>query len=264
MVDHSGRRAQLSALCLAAGRGTRLAPITDRLPKPLCPAGDSRLLALAVDRAESHARRVVVNAHHLADQVVAFVGDHYDDVALSVEEQLLGTGGAVGNIREWLGGDDLLIINADTVLTADTGGFVESWDGERLRMLVVADPPRADFHGVWRYAGVALVPNGLAVGLPDEPANLSDELFVPERAAGRVELIAAPGLYVDCATPFDLLVANLTLNGGDTVVSDGAVLVGSAESSLLLPGARVERDEVLRWVIRLGDGGTIDLSDRFR
>lgn len=250
----------MSALCLAAGRGTRLAPITDSLAKPLCPAGHDRLLDVAVRRAGRHAPRVMVNAHHLADQIADHVGMRHEGVEVSLEERLMGTAGAVGRIRDWLGDDDLLIVNADTVLVSDTVDFVAGWDGGHLRLLVVADPARADFEGVWRYVGVCLVPNALAVSLPDRPAHLFDELIGPETTRGRAELVATPAFYVDCATPADLLVANLALHGGRTVVSDGARLEGTAERSLLMPGSVVPAGESIHWSIRLEDGTTIDLN----
>ncbi len=177
-----------------------------------------------------------------------------------VEQELLGTGGAVGNVAGWLGGDDLMVVNSDTVLLADSAEFVASWDRTRLRMLVVADGSRADFGGVWRFAGVSLVPNAMARALPAAPSNLSDSLFAPQSRAGRVELVPAAGFYMDCATPRDLLLANLALSGGATVVAEGAELVGRAKWSLLMPGSRVEDDERLEWAIRLDDGSTIDCT----
>jgi GTP:adenosylcobinamide-phosphate guanylyltransferase len=256
-------RPDLSALCLAAGRGTRLQPITDRVPKPLCPAGPGRrLIDRAIERARRHAGRVAVNAHHHHHQIEAHLRGA--GVEVIVETELLGTGGAVGNAGTWIGDDDLLIVNADTVLVAATDEFVAGWDGDSVRMLVVADRERADFDGVWRYVGAALVPNALAVRLPAAPANLSDELFVPARKHGLMELFPVPAFYVDCATPLDLLVANLTLGGGETVVSDGAVMLGRAESSLVMPGAVVAENESLRWAIRLDDGSTVELEEHFR
>jgi len=252
--------ANLSALCLAAGRGTRLDPITRDTPKALCPAGDDRLLDRALRLALGHAARVAVNAHHLHEQIVAHLSDA--NVEVIVEPQLLGTGGAVGNAGEWLGGDDLMLINADTVLNADTTKFVDAWDRRRLRMLVVPDSVRADFEGMWRYVGVALIPNRLARSIPATPSNLSEELFVPARRRGEVELVPTAGFFVDCATPADLLAANLALSGGATIVADGARLEGTAERSLLMPGAVVRAGERIEGAIRLADGTTVHPESR--
>jgi hypothetical protein len=231
------------------------------MPKALCPASPvDRLLDRAVRRAEESSSRTAVNTHHHHDQIERFMAQRHPHADVIVEDRLLGTGGAVGNIREWLGDDDLLLLNADTVLEADSTDFVGDWDGERLRMLVVADAARADFHGMWRYVGVCLIPNRLAVAVTAAPANLSEELFAPEWGAGRVELVLTTGFYVDCATPRDLLMANLSLSGGATVVSEGAVLSGTAQSSLLMPHSRVMEGESLQMSIRLEDGATLEIG----
>ena len=68
-----GNDSGLAALVLAAGAGTRLRPLTLLRPKPLCPVVDTTLLDLALDRVAPHVPpgAVAVNAHHLADQIVA-------------------------------------------------------------------------------------------------------------------------------------------------------------------------------------------------
>lgn len=252
----------MTALCLAAGRGTRLRPITEMVPKALCPAGQgSVLLDRAIDRASRVASRVLVNAHHLHEQVVTHVERHHPSAEPVVEDQLLGTGGAVGNVRERLGSDDLLIVNADTVLEAAIEPLVTDWNRRTVRMLVVDDRARPDFEGRWRYVGVALVPNEIAIGITNRPANLSEELFSPAAADGVVELVETNGYFMDCATPFELLQANLELSGGATVVGDGAVLAGVASRSIIMPGARVEPQERLDRVIRTIGGETLYLPD---
>ena len=61
-------------MLFAAGRGTRMAPLTDRLPKPLIEVAGTTLLDRALDLAEAGgARRVVVNTHHLGHQIAAHV-----------------------------------------------------------------------------------------------------------------------------------------------------------------------------------------------
>src|SRR3954451_16292327 len=109
----------LAGLVLAAGRGERLRPLTDRVPKPLLDVGSTTLLDAALARVAAvvplTAAGVAVNAHWLAEQVVAAVGDRSH---LSVETPVaLGTAGAVGALREWLAGRDLLIANSDVWFT---------------------------------------------------------------------------------------------------------------------------------------------------
>lgn len=67
----------MEAMILAAGRGTRLRPLTDQTPKALIAVGGRPLLAKAMDRlVKAGAKRIVVNTHHHADQIRAFLTDH--------------------------------------------------------------------------------------------------------------------------------------------------------------------------------------------
>jgi bifunctional N-acetylglucosamine-1-phosphate-uridyltransferase/glucosamine-1-phosphate-acetyltransferase GlmU-like protein len=194
----------LAALVLAAGRGERLRPLTDTTPKPLLDVGGRTLLDRALTRVAQVVQvdpsHVAVNAHWLADQVVAHVGGR---AHLSVEQpEALGTAGAVGQLREWLAGRDLLVVNADAFYAPEPSlsSFVADWDHARPRLLVVPDAARPDFEGRWRFAGVSLLPGAVADGLPAEPSGLYEAVWsqVP------VELVPTDVTLVDCGTPDDL------------------------------------------------------------
>jgi NDP-sugar pyrophosphorylase family protein len=195
---------ELAALVLAAGRGERLRPLTDSTPKPLLRVGGTTLLDLALRRVATvvplEPSRVAVNAHWLADQIAAAVGDR---AQLSLEEpEALGTAGAVGKLRDWLTGRDLLITNGDAWYSPapDLTSFVEGWDQHRPRLLVVADEERPDFEGGWRFAGVSLLPWDLAAQLEPVESGLYEQVWsqVP------VELVPTEVTFVDCGTPADL------------------------------------------------------------
>jgi bifunctional N-acetylglucosamine-1-phosphate-uridyltransferase/glucosamine-1-phosphate-acetyltransferase GlmU-like protein len=197
----------LAALVLAAGRGERLRPLTDTTPKPLLEVGGRTLLDLALARVAQVVQvdpaHVAVNAHWLADQVVAHVGGR---AHLSVEQpSALGTAGAVGQLREWLAGRDLLVVNGDAYYDPEPSlaAFVADWDHQRPRLLVVPDAERADFEGRWRVAGVSLLPASIAAALPPEPSGLYEVVWskVP------VELVPTDVTLVDCGTPEDLALA---------------------------------------------------------
>jgi hypothetical protein len=248
----------LAGVLLAAGEGTRLRPLTLLRPKPLCPVDNVPLL----DRAAARVAAVVdltpqdcaVNAHHLADQVVAWAGDR---LHVSVETpQVLGTAGAVANLRPWLDGRDVLIANGDAFFAGavDLTGFVAEWDRSRPRLLVVEDPRRADFAGRWRFAGISLLPAHLASGLPVEPAGLYEAVW----SRCEVDLVATIVEYVDCGTPASYLAANLLASGGRSVISPTAAVLGIVEASVVWPDAVVHRGERLIRCIRARD---LDGSD---
>lgn len=106
-------------MLLAAGLGQRLRPLTQTRPKPLVRVAGAVLIdrVIANARAEG-AERFVVNAHHLADQVVAhFAGRN--DVSVVTEETLLDTGGGVRNALPHLTGDPVLVMNTDAFWRPD-------------------------------------------------------------------------------------------------------------------------------------------------
>src|SRR5918998_6583431 len=132
----------LAAVVLAAGAGTRLAPLTSVRPKALCPVGDRPLVDSALDRVEAVVGagpdRVAVNAHAHHAQLETHVAGR---ASVSVEEPVaLGTAGAVAHLRPWLDGRPALVVNGDAWAPDPLGPLVDGWDGERVRVLVASDP----------------------------------------------------------------------------------------------------------------------------
>jgi N-acetyl-alpha-D-muramate 1-phosphate uridylyltransferase len=247
-VSPAAGNAGLAALVLAAGAGTRLRPLTLLRPKPLCPVADTTFLDLALDRVGRYVPpgSIAVNAHHLAEQVVAHVGDR---AWLSVEApEALGTAGAVGALRGWLDARDLLIANGDVCFSGppDLAAFVAGWDRVRPRLLVVEDLERADFDGKWRFAGVSLLPAAIAASLPAEPAGLYEVVW-RDRV---LDLVPTDVDYVDAGDPSSYLGANLMLSGGESVIGAGAVVDGRVERCVVWPGAAVRPGEHLVEVVR--------------
>jgi molybdopterin-guanine dinucleotide biosynthesis protein A len=248
----------LAALVLAAGEGKRLRPLTALRPKPLCPMADTTMLDLALDRVAGVVPddAVAVNAHHLFQQIV----DHVADRAhLSVEEpEALGTAGAVGAIRSWLDGRDVLVANGDVCFdrAVSVADFVAQWDRRRPRLLVVADPQRADFDGGWRFAGLSLLPRQVAAGLAARPSGLYEAVW----QNADLDLVPVEARYVDCADPSSYLSANLMLSGGESVIGANAVVDGTVDRCVVWPGATVHPGESLVEVVRARDLSGADLT----
>lgn len=248
----------LAALVLAAGVGKRLRPLTMLRPKPLCPVLDTTLLDLALDRVGSAVPvgDIAVNAHHLFEQVVDHVGDR---AHLSVEQpEALGTAGAVGALRGWLDGRDVLIGNGDVCFDRriDVVDFVGQWDCDRPRLLVVADPDRSDFDGGWRFAGLSLLPGRIAAGLEARPSGLYETVW----RNTDLDLVPTEARYVDCADPSAYLRANLMLSGGASVVGPDAVVAGAVDRCVVWPGATVHAGESLVEVVRARNADGSDLT----
>jgi mannose-1-phosphate guanylyltransferase len=103
----------MQAMVLAAGFGTRLRPYTLVRPKPLFPILNEPLLILLLDKLkQAGCRRVVVNCHHLADQIEAAVAGR-DEVILQYEPEILGTGGSLRRATDHFDDGPVLVMNGD-------------------------------------------------------------------------------------------------------------------------------------------------------
>jgi len=105
------------AMVLAAGLGLRMRPITDHTPKPLVKVADRTLLDHCLDRLkDAGVEKVVVNTHHLADQVADHLKFRRDlQIVVSHEAELLETGGGVKKALAHFGGQPFYVANADVL-----------------------------------------------------------------------------------------------------------------------------------------------------
>jgi NDP-sugar pyrophosphorylase family protein len=236
---------------LAAGRGTRLRPLTRLRPKALCPVGNVPLVDLALDRLRPAVDEVAVNLHHGRRTLDAHLPP---DVHRSIEEvQPLGTAGALGLLRPWIAGRGVVVVNADAWCPGSLAPFVEGWDGERIRLLVAGDD---DLHPTSSLAG-ALMPWADVAALEAEPSGLYETSWRGARAAGRLEVVRHDGPFVDCGTPAQYLDANLLTSGGKSVVEDGAIVEGTLDRCVVWSDARVYENEALSRCIRARDRITL-------
>lgn len=243
---------------LAAGAGTRLRPLTELRPKPLCPIGDRSLLDHALDAVTSAAGAVAVNVHHGAAAITEHVVDwgrrRGRVVHVSVEaERALGTAGAIGHLRGFLDGRHLLVANADTWHRADLRAFADRWDGARVSVLTTTPGP----FGPRSDVVASLLPAEMAASLTATPAGLWEVLWAGEVAGGRLETVHSDSTAVDCGTPADYLRANMAWvdafgasGAGGSVVGEGAEVRGSLSRCVVWPGSTVERGERLVDAIR--------------
>lgn len=187
----------MKAMLLAAGRGERLRPITDEIPKALVEAGGKPLIAWHLERlARAGFRDVVINVSHLGERIVERLGDGGRfglRLAYSRERERLETAGGVANALPLLGPEPFLLVNADVYCECDFSRLMKLRLGERLAHLVlVPNPPhkaKGDFslrEGAvveepsprYTYSGVALMKPALVAPIkPGEKAPLAPLLF---------------------------------------------------------------------------------------
>ena len=142
-------------MILAAGRGTRLGELGRQRPKVLLEIAGQPLLDRHIqDLARAGADAVVVNAHHLAEQVAAHVdaGDWPTPVTVIMEPDLLGTAGGVRNALPLLGDEPIVVIYGDVISDVDLPALVAAHAESGADATLVVHPAD-DAHG----KGIVLV-----------------------------------------------------------------------------------------------------------
>src|SRR6516225_5941892 len=106
-------------MVLAAGYGTRLKPVTDRVPKPLVPVAGKPMIQYALEKLEAYGiKEVVINVSHLKEQLTAWLTDYKRlTIKLSEETEPLETGGGLKNALPLLGNEPVFVINSDIIWT---------------------------------------------------------------------------------------------------------------------------------------------------
>jgi MurNAc alpha-1-phosphate uridylyltransferase len=117
------------AMVFAAGLGTRLKPLTDRMPKALVEVGGEPLIKRVLFKLrDAGFTRIVVNVHHFANQIVDYLAANHNfglDIAISDESaELLETGGGIKHAqRLFTEKDPILIHNVDILSNVDLDQF---------------------------------------------------------------------------------------------------------------------------------------------
>jgi MurNAc alpha-1-phosphate uridylyltransferase len=231
-----------TAMVLAAGLGTRMAPASGTRPKPLVTLDGKTLLDRVLDRlAIAGIARAVVNVHHKADQIEARLdGRKAPRIILSDErEQLLDTGGGVKKALPLLGKGPFIVHNSDSVWIEGIGSnlkrLIEAWDDGRmdcLMLLALASSSygyqgRGDFafdsDGRIRRRKIEqeIVPfafTGVSIAHPRLFANAPDGVFSMNRVwdeaieSGRAYGLRMEGIWMHVGTPEALAQAEQALS----------------------------------------------------
>ena len=131
-------------MVLAAGYGTRLKPLTDRVPKPLVPVAGKPMIQYALDRLQAYGiEEVVINVSHLKEQLTAWLaGCKNLTVKLSEEAEPLETGGGLKKALPLLGNEPVFIINSDIIWTDEGESALDRlarhWDDAKMDFLLLA------------------------------------------------------------------------------------------------------------------------------
>lgn len=110
-------------MILAAGSGTRVLPLTRLRPKPLFPVFNIPLLSLTINQLkEAGVKDIVINTHHLHQKINTYFQENIPTgvtITLRYEPHLLGTAGAIKNVKDFWDDQPLILINGDIIHTID-------------------------------------------------------------------------------------------------------------------------------------------------
>ena len=132
-----------TAMVLAAGYGTRLKPLTDRMPKPLVPVAGKPMIAYALDKLRAYGiREVIINVSHLKDQLTAYLSAFNDlTIKISEETEPLETGGGLKKALPLLGNEPVFTINSDIIWTDEKESALDRltryWDDGKMDFLLL-------------------------------------------------------------------------------------------------------------------------------
>lgn len=231
----------MKAIVLAAGRGERMRPLTDRTPKPLLEAGGRSLIEWQILRlVRGGIREVVVNVSHLGEQIVAALGagDRLGArIAYSREPVALETAGGIALALPMLGESAFVAVNADVYCEFDFSPLVAL--AERMEvaretaapahLVLVPNPPhhpRGDFgldasgrvdgaaHVRLTFSGIGVYHPTFFAGIAAGERRALGPMLHAATARGRLTGERFDGRWMDIGTPERLAALRSLLPGG--------------------------------------------------
>ncbi|MBB1635741.1 nucleotidyltransferase family protein [Cupriavidus sp. UME77] len=218
------------ALILAGGLGTRLRSVLGDLPKPMADVAGKPFLWWLLKQLENQGLRdAYLSVGYRHEQVRAGMGDTFGEMRLHyiVEEEPLGTGGAILKAVAEIPGDDVLVFNGDTLAVVDLAAFVADAEATRADVaLAVANVSDATRYGTVEIddarricafiekgrngpglinAGVYHLRKAALADRPGLPQRFSFEQDFLGRFIDEIHLSAHPGVsdFIDIGVPDD-------------------------------------------------------------
>lgn len=160
----------MKVMIMAAGKGTRLRPITDLIPKPMAPIVNRPALYHIIRLLHRHGLTdIVMNLHHLPETISGYFGDGVGAgvrITYSFEPELLGTAGGVKNNEEFLGAGTFMVMSGDALTDIDLTGLIAAHKRNgSIATLAVKEVDDPSLYGV-----VVTGDDGRVVGFQEKPS----------------------------------------------------------------------------------------------
>jgi len=146
----------MKAIILAAGRGARLAPLTDTTPKPLLPINGQPLIVRQLQQLRAaNITHVIINLYHLGDLIEHALGNGEKfgmQIAYSHEQSLLETGGGIKNALPLLEEEEFIVCNGDIYTDFDFSSLPNNLAPNDTAHLVLTPTPKNRERGDFKYS----------------------------------------------------------------------------------------------------------------
>lgn len=220
------------AFILAAGKGTRLRPHTDTMPKPMVPIAGKSIIHRTLEKlAHENVAETVVNLYHLSPVLEEHLaGISTPRIILSHENDLLETGGGIKKALHHFGGEPFYIINGDALWDEGNNGtalarLAQAWDDSKMDILLLLQPTSSmhmtgavgdytvdaqgrakrskDRSGDYMFAGIRIAHPRVFDGSPDGAFSFLS-LMDKAESEGRLYAVIHEGNWYHISTPEDL------------------------------------------------------------
>jgi len=241
--------AATDVVVLCGGRGTRLGALSLKTPKPLLPIGGKPFLLHRLLRLKAEGfTRIILVAHHLADQFEAFVRDAVEGgisgLELIVEPAPLGTGGALRYAAERVRSSTFVALNGDSWFPQPLAAVLREHEGARRRFTAVVVPASQVQGGAfnkgtwevgldgavkgfatsqlasagWVNAGMYVIDRALACAWPSAPYSLEDN-FTRLLAGKTSGVFCSKVPLLDIGTPQCYVLAEQLLGASEHMIA---------------------------------------------
>lgn len=153
----------MKAIILAGGLGTRLAPVTDVIPKPMAQVGSRPFLEYLLDYLiEQDCEAAVLAVSHKWEKIQEYFGYAYRGMQLSysVEDKPLGTGGAIRQALDTFPDEEVFVLNGDTLFRVDLEGLAATHRHGRVQLTIAIKQVAES----GRFGRVEVTPGGVISG----------------------------------------------------------------------------------------------------
>lgn len=217
----------MKAIILLGGFGTRLRSVLPDVPKPMAPVNGKPFLVYLLDYLKSQGiTSVVFSVHYLREKIQSYFGHEYAGmpIAYAIEDEPLGTGGAISHSLAWIdSADPVFVLNGDTFVEVDYRAMFSLGKRDRLTMaLRVVDDCRrygkvvlengfvsefrekGEVGSGYINAGVYLIQPGLFANYPlSKQFSFENDFLLPYLAMLQPRAFIAKDYFIDIGIPED-------------------------------------------------------------